>query len=64
MAQVGSWMTPFEASRVLGLSPARVQQLFDAGRLSGERTRLGRLIDPVSVHRLAEERRVAARAAA
>ncbi len=37
MAQEADYYTPYEAARVLGVSPARVRQLLRAGDLEGER---------------------------
>lgn len=36
-------LTPSEAARLLDVTPERVRQLADAGRLASTRTRLGRL---------------------
>lgn len=46
-----------QAARLLGLSPARVRELVDQGKLTAERTPLGRLISAKSVEalRLARE---------
>jgi predicted site-specific integrase-resolvase len=43
------WLAPGQAARQLGISRVRVGQLADAGKLRGEKTALGRLIDPESV---------------
>jgi excisionase family DNA binding protein len=49
-------LSPSQAAKVLGLTPARVRQLVDAGKLEAERTALGRLIPAKSVFDLLEER--------
>lgn len=46
------YVTVLQAAHMLGLSPQRVRQLANAGRLAYERTALGRLIDPASVEAL------------
>jgi hypothetical protein len=52
------WLATSEAARRLGLSPERVRQLADVGKLDCERTALGRLFDPQSVaDRLASKSR-------
>ena len=51
------WLTPTQAGRRLNLSAERVRQLTAEGRLAYLCTPLGRLLDPASVERLAEERR-------
>jgi len=50
------WLTPATAARLLGVTPCRVRQLIQEGKLVCERTPLGRLIDPASVEKLARER--------
>jgi len=45
-----------QVARLLNVSTTRVEQLAAQGRLSFERTSLGRLFDVESVHRLAHER--------
>jgi excisionase family DNA binding protein len=46
-----------EAGRLLGISPQRVRQLVDEGRLPAQRGPLGmRLIDRRAIERLAEQR--------
>jgi hypothetical protein len=50
------WLSRSDAARVLGLSAAMVDVLLRQGRLKFEATRLGRLIDPVSVESLRRER--------
>jgi excisionase family DNA binding protein len=50
------WMTTGMAAHKLGLSPQRVRQLVEEGKLTAQRTVLGRLIDPESVTALIEER--------
>jgi hypothetical protein len=50
------WLTPLQAARRAGLSPDRIRDLVDSGRLRGQRTPLGRLIDPADVERLARAR--------
>lgn len=56
----GDLLTPAQAARVLFLSPQRVTQLGDLGRIQMTRTPLGRLFDARDVERLAGERRAAA----
>lgn len=50
------YLTISEAGRRLKLSPQRVQQLFDAGRLIGIRTPYGRLVSEASTEALAQAR--------
>ena len=45
-----------EAASRLGCSEATVRQLFDTGRLRGQRTVLGRVLDAADVERLRAER--------
>lgn len=49
-------MSAGQAALRLGLSVSRVRQLCDEGALTFTPTALGRLIDTVSVERLAEQR--------
>ena len=49
-------LTPTQAARMLGLSPQRIIQLFDAGKLSGRRGPLGREVDRADAERLRDER--------
>lgn len=55
----GDLLTPSQAARVLELSPSRVNQLGDEGRIQMERSVLGRLFDAADVQRFAAERRAA-----
>jgi excisionase family DNA binding protein len=57
------WLTPAQAARALGLTPIRVRQLVDAGRLDAQRTPLGRLVRASAVAAMAAERQQAADAA-
>jgi excisionase family DNA binding protein len=50
------WIRPGEAAHRLNLSYTRIIQLIDDGKLTVRRTALGRLVDPVSVEKLLEER--------
>ncbi len=50
------WMTPAQAAAELGVTPARVRQLADAGRLAVDRTPLGRLISRESVVQMKRQR--------
>ena len=51
------YLTPADAARRLGLMPARVRQLVDAGELRAIRSVTGwRLIELVSVERLLAQR--------
>ncbi len=45
-----------EAARELGLAAARIRQMLSASQLRYHQTSLGRLIDPVDVERLHQER--------
>jgi len=49
-------MAPSEAARALGVSSATVRLWLAEGKLTGEMTALGRLIDAASVARLAAKR--------
>jgi hypothetical protein len=51
------WLTPAEAGRLLGLTPASVRRLCDQRRLVVIRTPLGRLVRRDSVLALAALRR-------
>ena len=51
------WLTPAQASRVLGLTTQRIRQLADAGKIHHVVTPLGRILDADSVAELASERR-------
>ena len=55
-SQISSWLTTMDTARRLGTSESYVRLLRDAGRLQAVRTRLGWLVDPVSVERLAAAR--------
>ncbi len=50
-------LLPYQAAKLLDVTPERVRQLCDSGRLPCERGTLGiRLIDREAVERLAKER--------
>jgi excisionase family DNA binding protein len=49
-------LTPGQAARLLNLSPQRVRQMADEGRLPCDRTPLGRLFPAEAVEALARER--------
>ena len=51
------WLTPSEAARELGVTPARIRQLIASGQLACDRSPLGRLVLASSVAKLAAERR-------
>jgi excisionase family DNA binding protein len=53
------WVSLMTAARRLGISPDRVRQLVDAGRVVSWRSPLGRLIDADDLERLARERAAA-----
>lgn len=53
------WLPPAQAAHELGLTPIRVRQLVDAGRLAAQRTPLGRLVSASAVAAVAAERRQA-----
>lgn len=53
-------MTGSQVARRLGVTPQRVIQLANAGRIEHVRTPHGRLYDPVDVERFARERESAA----
>ena len=53
---VENYLTPSEAGRFLGTSGQWVKQLARRGDLQGVETRLGWLIEPGSLERLADER--------
>jgi excisionase family DNA binding protein len=57
------WLTPAQAARALGLTPLRVRQLVDAGRLDATRTPLGRLVRASAVAAMVVERQQATEAA-
>lgn len=50
------WMTPSQVAKRLDVSAEAVRQYCRAGKLVFVKTPAGRLIDPVSVEKLAEER--------
>jgi hypothetical protein len=54
--QLQDWPSPSQVAVRIGITPQRVRQLLDEGRLLGVRTSLGHLIDPASVERLVAER--------
>jgi len=56
-------LTTGAVAKILDLSPTRVRQLADAGRLAYTDTPLGRLYDPAGVEKLRQERAGAAGAA-
>lgn len=58
--EIEDWLSPSEASKLLGTSGQWVTQLARAGRLDGVRTSLGWLVNPEDVDRLAKERTEAA----
>lgn len=65
MKAAEKFLLPSEAARILGISPQRVRELVDAGRLPAERTAGGnRLILHKAVEDLAEERAANGRARA
>ena len=51
------WLTPSQAARELGVTPARIRQLLTSGHLPHDPTPLGRLIPAASVAELAAKRR-------
>ena len=57
------WLSPAQAAREVDLTPLRIRQLADAGRLRSCRTPLGRLIHSGDVARLAAERKARQRPA-
>jgi excisionase family DNA binding protein len=62
MARAVDEVLPSEAGRLTGLSPQRVRQLVDSGRLPARRGPLGmRLIRREDVEKLAEQRKRAER---
>ena len=52
-----AWLTAAIAARALDLTPNRVRQLADEGRIRSIRTPLGRLLDPADVERMRVERK-------
>lgn len=50
-------LAPAGAARLMGITPSRVRQLCDEGRLPVTRTQLGRLIRTSDVLALSDERR-------
>lgn len=58
--EIEDWLSPSEASKLLGTSGQWVTQLARSGRLDGIRTSLGWLVNPEDVDRLAKERTEAA----
>jgi hypothetical protein len=50
------WVSVSQAAQMLGLTPARVRQMTNAGGLKHKMTPLGRLIDTEDVERLHRER--------
>jgi excisionase family DNA binding protein len=55
-----NWLPVSEAARLIGLSANSVRRFADAGTLPAVRTRLGRLVDPAALERLAARRAAAA----
>jgi hypothetical protein len=53
---IATWPTRSDAARELDLSPERISQLINEGRLAAITTRLGRLINPDSLARMKRER--------
>jgi hypothetical protein len=55
-----TWPTIGQASRALGVSPQRVRELIERGKLRAKRGALGyRFIDPISLEKRLAERREA-----
>lgn len=54
--EIESWLSPSEASTILGTSGQWVTQLARDGKLDAVRTSLGWLVNPADVERLANER--------
>jgi len=50
------WLTPAQAARHLGVTPAMVRYWAKHGRVDCQMTPLGRLFDPESVERLRRSR--------
>ena len=48
----GDWLTPAQAARVLGVTPAMVRYWANHGQVECQRTPLGRLISTESAERL------------
>jgi len=57
----GRWLSPAQASRLLGVTPQRIGQLLAEGKLQAVKTPLGHLVEVASVERLLAERRQARR---
>ena len=53
------WPSPAQAATRLGVTPTRVRQLLDEGRIGYVRTALGRLVNPADLERLRAERAAA-----
>ena len=51
-----NFVTPAGAGRILDLTPCRVRQLIDEGRLPALKTPLGRLLSRADVTQFAEQR--------
>ena len=51
-----NWLSPAQAARVLGVTPQRVRQMTNEGRLRCQWTPLGRMIDFAAVEALRTER--------
>jgi len=49
---VEEWLTPAQAARVLGVTPAMVRHMANHGQVECQRTPLGRLLGAESVERL------------
>ena len=56
VTEVTQWLSLSQAARALGVRPQTVDVYCWKGKLTYVTTPLGRLIDPVSVERLAKER--------
>jgi excisionase family DNA binding protein len=52
------WLTGGEVARRAGISPERVRQLADRGRIPYVRSRFGRLFSPQAVDAFLQSRRV------
>ena len=54
---LAGWLAPSQAAKQLDVTPTRVSQLADEGRLKQLKTPLGRLVSASSVDALVQERR-------
>jgi hypothetical protein len=50
------WLSPAEAARALGLTPARIRQMMGSGYLPHQWTPIGRLVDAAAVEAIRAER--------